>query len=76
MTNQDFLSQLQSIIGKTLRQIQLHTGHMKEVLRIVCKWLNMARKSLYEGKQQLAVSEFRIALNCLRLGRQQLPITN
>lgn len=69
MSNQDFLSQLNSIIGKTLRQIQLHTGEMKEVLRMVAKWLISARKALYEGKRKSAESDMRIALKVLRIGR-------
>jgi hypothetical protein len=69
MSNETFLSQLQSIIGKTLRQIQLHTGHMKEVLRMVAKWLISARKALYEGKRMSAESDMRIALKVLRIGR-------
>jgi hypothetical protein len=69
MSNETFLSQLQSIIGKTLRQIQLHTGEMKEILRMVAKWLISARKALYEGKRMSAESDMRIALKVLRIGR-------
>lgn len=71
MSNQDFLSQLNSIIGKTLRQIQLTTGPMKENLRIVAKWLLSARKALYLGFRTLAVSDFRMALTVLRIGKAQ-----
>jgi hypothetical protein len=63
-------SDLNALIGRTMRRIQLSTGHTKEWLRAALRSLNAARRALAEGWQLTAKSHLHCALVFVRYAKR------
>lgn len=63
-------SDLNKLIGRTMRRIQLANGYSKDCLRSALRWLNLARRELAMGLIAEATDSLEMAMERVRWARR------